>query len=116
MKKIALLLLLGGLTLIEFSCEKDENKTGDVMFWSDFNSSPIKVYINGDYKGRIYSYYGNAPDCGSSGCVNIVLNAGTYLYSAETEDNSANWSGSITCRSDDCTRMNLTDGKATPNF
>ncbi|WP_276135159.1 hypothetical protein [Polluticoccus soli] len=79
---------------------------GTAMFWSNFQGSPISVYINGSYAGQITQYYSSSPSCGATGCVTKQYSSTTTLsYTAEDDDHS--WDGTLSVTSG-CNKMCLT--------
>jgi major membrane immunogen (membrane-anchored lipoprotein) len=90
---------------------------GSAVFWTDFdyNIGNISVYVEGSYEGQITSYYSSStPSCGSSGCVTITKEVGTYDFNAEAEDGTK-WESSISINKNDCSTMRLytdKDGQA----
>lgn len=91
-------------------CGEDGGGDGDgeIIFWiqSDFSCGNIYVTLDGQGSGTIDSYYGSAPSCGSSGCANFSVPAGTYSFSASCDGYS--WDGSITVTDGQCYKMELT--------
>jgi len=117
MKKIKLtfIILFSGMLFLE-SCEgvlnDDVIDFGSFMFWSNFDGPPIDIYIEGSLKGTITSFYEEAPGCEASGCVTFDMEPGTYTFEAVEQSNNNNtpreWSGSITVRTNACTKLGLT--------
>jgi len=104
MKKAILFLTLTFTILSITSCRDGGLFSGEVTFWYNSYGSTATVQINGktDY---ITQWYYNQPDCGSSGCANFTLPAGTYNFTAYSTWN--NWSGSITVEAGKCKTMLL---------
>lgn len=72
--------------------------TYSVTFWSDFQGSPIAVYVNGSYDGSITKIFSSPPSCGTGGCVTVKFSTtGTFSYTAT--DGDYTWSGSSTVSS-----------------
>lgn len=81
---------------------------GEVMFWvdEDFKFGPISIYHDYVFKGQITKYYPyGAPDCGSSGCVTVRMENGTYNFTASCS--SWSWSGEITIKDGNCYKKKL---------
>jgi hypothetical protein len=77
------------------------------MFWSNFQGSPISVYIGGNYAGQITNYYSSStPSCGASGCVTKTYSGPTSL-SYTAEDDTHDWSGTLSVTAG-CNKMCLT--------
>lgn len=85
--------------------------TGQVVFWTSFNGSNIKVYVNGTLYGTITKYMpsGTAPSCDTQGFVTVNLPAGAYSFSAK-EDSifGSTWNGTINVANGACRNMRLT--------
>ena len=79
--------------------------SGKAVFWYDSPRSDATVHING-MLGYITQYYPvNFPSCGSSGCANFTLPAGTYSYYAESSVST--WAGSMTINANECSLILL---------
>jgi len=91
------------LSSCQSNCGSSSKK---VTFWSDFQGSPISVYVNGSYSGQISSIYNSSPGCSASGCVTKTLTSSTTI-SYTANDGTNNWSGSKTLNNS-CTTINLT--------
>ena len=78
---------------------------GNAVFWYDQGRSDGTVEIYG-LVGYITQYYPvELPSCGSNGCANFTLQAGTYTYHAENADNI--WDGSMTVYANQCSLILL---------
>lgn len=92
----------------------DSSNTGLVTFWasSNCNDGPINVTC-GTYNAKITEYFpADTPTCGSQGCANFRLYAGTYNYSAANGDSA--WNGTVVVTLNGCTLERL--GCATGNI
>ena len=79
------------------------NNKGQITFWTNCpDDGEISVYVNGEYKGLITSYYyeNSTPDCFSSGTLGIILPVGTYNITAYGNEKS--WKTSVTVIEDEC--------------
>lgn len=78
---------------------------GNAVFWFDEPRSDATLHINGK-QGVITQYYPvEYPVCGSSGCANFSLAAGTYTYHAESS--TSIWDGSMTVYANECSLILL---------
>ena len=85
----------------------DSSNLGLVTFWasSNCNCGVINVTCAG-YTAKMTEYYAvDSPTCGSPGCANFRLSAGTYSYTASCSDSS--WSGTVTVNANGCTLQHL---------
>ncbi|MCD4792022.1 MAG: hypothetical protein K8R54_02220 [Bacteroidales bacterium] len=81
---------------------------GEAIFWTDadYGVGDISVYVSGSYVGQITGYYSSGtPACGSSGCVTIERDAGTYSFSAQA--GSTTWNGYVYISNGGCYTMRL---------
>ena len=109
------LILLSAIFLF-YGCEglleEDIIQEGSYMFWSNFDGPPIEVYIEGRMYGTITTFYSESPGCGSSGCVTITLEPGTYEMFAIEQSDGGNtpreWNDIFTIRPDVCGKKGLT--------
>lgn len=77
-----------------------------LTFWSNFQGTPISVYIGGSYAGSITQYYSSTPSCGATGCVTKEYSGPTSVsYTAEDDDH--NWDGTVSVTAG-CNKMCLT--------
>ncbi|MBA4850503.1 PKD domain-containing protein [Emticicia sp. BO119] len=84
--------------------------TGYLLFWSDFQGNPIKIYVNEHYIGVLNKYVnGNlVPDCDAEGFVTVNLPAGIYPFAAKQEGVSGlAWGGFISIKNGLCQNMLL---------
>lgn len=113
--KLAVILLMTGMLFLD-SCEGVLNDEvvdlGSFMFWSNFDGPPIDIYVEGQFKGTITTFYEESPACDASGCVTFDLEPGTYSFEATEQSNNNNtpreWNGSINIRANACTKLGLT--------
>ncbi|MCF8463538.1 MAG: hypothetical protein K9G41_01750 [Flavobacteriales bacterium] len=130
MKRIVLLLVLGGIMSIAGSgCRKEATVygcmdpssanynpdanvdngtcqyTGSAVFW--YNSTGTTATVNvGGQTGYITQYYSSYdPGCGSGGCANFTLPTGTYSFYASSTFST--WSGNVTITKNGCSKMLL---------
>jgi hypothetical protein len=83
------------------------HNTALLTFWAsnNCNCGPITVTCGG-YVQKMSEYFPNdTPACGTHGCANFALTAGTYTYQASCQDTS--WSGTVTVDSNSCTLQHL---------
>ena len=96
-------------TLLFASCRKDEGNFGatNLTIWTATNCSPNPITVTvGGKTTAMTEYYPNAPaTCGSPGCANFNLAAGTYTYSATNGDTT--WQGSVSVTKNGCTLQQL---------
>ncbi len=79
--------------------------TGRAVFWFDSPREFTTVYLNSS-QSYITQYYPAAlPSCGSNGCANFTLPAGTYTYHAESAVSI--WDGSMTVYAGECSLILL---------
>ena len=108
MKKTVLFSAIATLLLIA-SCRRDDhnqynyNPTYNLTFWTAINCSPNPITVTVDSQTAVMSeYFPNVtPVCGTQGCANFNLAAGTYNYSATNTDTT--WTGSVTVTKGGCT-------------
>lgn len=83
--------------------------TASAVFYTDIrDGGAIKVWVQGQYIGKITSYwYSGSPTCGQRGAATVRLSPGTYRYKAEDEA-GCTWSGYITVESGYCSTLKLT--------
>ncbi len=105
---IATILFTGGC---EGILEEDVIEEGSYMFWSNFDGPPIDIYIDGRKYGSITGFYTEAPECGTSGCVTVTLEPGSYeLYAVEQTINGPQpreWHDFFTIRLNACGKKGL---------
>jgi hypothetical protein len=79
--------------------------SGRAVFWYDGPRNDAVVTINGR-ESYITQYYPVAlPACGSNGCANFTLAAGTYSYHADTSVEF--WDGTMTVNANECSLILL---------
>ena len=108
MKKTVLFSAIATLLLMA-SCRRDDhnqynyNPTYNLTFWTAINCSPNPITVTVDSQTAVMSeYFPNVtPVCGTQGCANFNLAAGTYNYSATNTDTT--WTGSVTVAKGGCT-------------
>jgi len=84
-----------------------------VVFWTDqTRTGPIKVYMNGEYYGKITKAYSSAPDCYTSGCVTVVPPKKSNEWYAIADDGSR-WSGDVKLK-EGCNALRLRDVNPPP--
>ena len=112
MKKSVLLSALAAVLLTIASCKKDDGRnyndyTPNLTFWTAINCSPNPITVTVDSQtAMINEYFPNTPPtCGTQGCANFYLAAGTYTYSATNGDTT--WNGSVTVTKGGCTLQQL---------
>jgi len=111
MKKIIFFSSIAALLLMA-SCHKDNRGNNDgyvsnLTFWTASNCSPnpITVTINGQ-SSIMSDYFPNVvPGCGTQGCANFNLGAGSYSYSATNGDTT--WTGTVSVDKGSCTLQQL---------
>jgi hypothetical protein len=82
MKKLLCVFILLQTSIFVFS-------QATIIFWTnDQSACPIDVYVNGYYRGQITRAYGNAPDCGASGCVTVTIGSGRNTFKAIGQNGS----------------------------
>jgi major membrane immunogen (membrane-anchored lipoprotein) len=111
MKKIVFFSSMVALLLLA-SCHKDNrynngNYTANLTFWTASNCSPnpITVTINGQNSVMTEFFPTVVPSCGSQGCANFSLGAGSYNYSATNGDTT--WTGTVSVDKGSCTLQQL---------
>ena len=110
MKRIIFFGSVVGLFLLA-SCKKDDRNDGgyntNLTFWTAANCSPndITVTIN-NQNAVMTEYFPNViPSCGTQGCANFSLPAGSYNYTATNGDTT--WNGNVTVSKSVCTLQQL---------
>ena len=85
---------------------------GSVVFWTSFNSNPIKISVSGTYRGLTTKYMtvNTAPACNLEGFVTVTLPQGSYSFTAEEDKlfSPLRWSGTISVVNGECRSMQLT--------
>jgi hypothetical protein len=112
MKKTVLFGAIAALLLIA-SCRKDDGNfnnnypTYNLTFWTAVNCSPNPITVTVDSQTAVMTKYfpNTTPGCGSNGCANFNLPAGTYNYSATNGDTT--WNGSVSVTKGGCTLQPL---------
>ena len=80
--------------------------SGKVSFWSSAKrTGDINIYVEGDYIGKLTSYFQSSPNCGQNETLSFEFKPGIYNYKAICD--KGNWSGTIRINSDDCTLHEL---------
>ncbi len=68
-----------------------------VVFWTNQErQGPIKIYVNGHYKGKITRSYRSAPKCGAAGCVTVTLSGRNNQWYGVASDGTRWYSTSTT--------------------
>ena len=68
-----------------------------VVFWTNQErQGPIKVYVNGQYKGKITRSYSSAPKCGAAGCVTVTISGKNNKWYGVASDGTRWYSSSTT--------------------
>ena len=84
--------------------------TGKLVFWTNFNSDLIKIYVSGNYIGVLSKYIlgDTAPDCNTEGFVTINMAQGSYTFTAK-EDGifGRTWSATINIINGQCRNIQL---------
>lgn len=106
----------GTITVTSGGCFKEQltgsgggtaGNNGNLTVWTqtDHGCGNISVNVNGQ-TGYVTSYYtSGVPSCGSTGCANFSLPAGTYSISASCQ--TLTWSGTATVTSGGCCTLKL---------
>lgn len=85
--------------------------TGQVVFWTNFNSNNIAIYVGGVYKGLTTKYVvGNTkPNCDLEGFVTVRLTQGSYSFTAKEDKliGGLTWAGTINVVNGVCSGMQL---------
>jgi major membrane immunogen (membrane-anchored lipoprotein) len=107
MRKITLFSVVA-LVLMLASCKRDHHNDNEfynynLTFWTAENCSPNPITVTVDSQtAQIIEYYPNNPaTCGSEGCANFYLPAGTYYYTASNIDTT--WQDSVVVTKGGCT-------------
>lgn len=79
---------------------------GDAMFWISQSTYVVSVTLLGNTKTIDLYYSSSTPTCGDAGCANF-LNIDTGTHSFYAENSLYWWSGTITVRDDDCSKIRL---------
>ena len=86
--------------------------TGSLVFWTNFNSNNIKVYVSGTYRGLMTKYVNGStpPSCNLEGFVTVTLPQGAYTFSADEDKliGALKWSGTINVTNGQCKSLQLT--------
>ena len=119
------ILILSVLSLIIFSCSKEEEKIkeGSVVFWTDESAadflgkqkvSTLLFYVGNEYVGSCSAreYWDRAPSCGQNGAITVTKKLGnasslSYEYYVEDERGFKRWSGIVNFVDNTCTQMQL---------
>jgi hypothetical protein len=111
MKKIIFFSSIAAVLLIA-SCKKDNGYknvvyNANLTFWTASNCSPnaITVTINGQRSVMTEYFPSVVPSCGTQGCANFSLGAGSYNYSATNGDTT--WTGTVSVDKGSCTLQQL---------
>lgn len=79
--------------------------SGKAVFWFDSPRDYATVYLNNSQSYIMQYYPTTLPSCGSNGCANFTLPAGTYTYHAESVVSI--WDGSMTVYAGECSLILL---------
>jgi len=90
LKKAMMLILATGLMFFA-SCkkEKDEPKTGNMIFYTLINNTEfdeIEIFVDGKSRGKITLSHIERPDCGTASSINVIsvkLPAGVHSWYAK---------------------------------
>ena len=91
----------GGCTMQPLYCS-----TGNVTFWVDSAANNIKVTLDNGSTHITTAFPTTTPTCGTLGCANFTLHAGTYTYTAITSLN-VGYTGTVTVGNDSCTLVKI---------
>jgi|GEM_PF-2576000 len=76
--------------------------SGSVSFWTNFKGNPIDIWVEGEYIGRLDSYFKQGtPNCGQNGTLIYNNKRGFYKYYAK--DGKHVWQGTISITANKCT-------------